>query len=298
MTATALLAPGRLTLALLAVLCAGCATTIRPDPERLAMAEAETGAFDHGALDAVLNAHVDDQGRVDYAALVAAPDQLETAYARVAAVSPDSAPDRFPTQADRFAYWINAYNTAVLRCVVDHYPITSVNDVHGPWFFDPQGAGFFYFLEPVFGGEATDLKTLEDEIIRARFTDPRFHFALNCASAGCPKLPAEAFRPESLDAQLERETRAFFAEERNLAWDPATNTVRLSSILDWYAGDFLAWMAAEHPELPPTVIQYAALWAPASIASELRAAIDPTIEFVPYSWALNDQNPVTPPTGD
>jgi len=58
---------------------------------------------------------------------------------------------------------------------------------------------------------------LENDVVRPRFKEPRVHFALNCASAGCPKLPAEPFLPESLEQQLNRETHRFLHESRNVS---------------------------------------------------------------------------------
>ena len=126
-------------------------------------------------------------------------------------------------------------------------------------------------------------------MIRRRFDEPRIHFALNCASLSCPRLPRRVFRAETLDAQLEAEARQFFAEERNLAVDGEEKVVWLSAILDWYRKDYLGWLAARHPEREATLIGYAMLYAPAKLANVLADSQDFEVRFRDYDWALNDQ---------
>ncbi|MEO0651947.1 MAG: DUF547 domain-containing protein [Planctomycetota bacterium] len=237
----------------------------------------------------VLAEHVDPAGTVDYAALQSDADELERFYAQIAAVSPHSHPDSFTSEADRLAYWLNAYNAATLVSVTRLYPIESVEDLGPPWylFFAPDTAGFFYARTQEFGGERWSLYDLEHQVVRGGFGDARIHFALNCASAGCPVLPREPFRADALDAQLEREATKFFAEPRNLEIDHEARLVRLSSILDWFAEDFLDDLTELGVE-DPTVLEYAARYAPEPTAAALRGpAADYAVEYVPYDWRLN-----------
>ena len=267
----------------------GC-TTLRPAP----LPPDAPGApprFSDAALDRVLQGFVDEHGRVDYTGLQQDPGDLDRAYAAIAATSPDGDPERFPTTADRLAYWVNAYNAVVLRTVLQYYPIASVGDVKAPlllrW-IDPH-AGFFVFQEAVYGGHTTNLYFVENHIVRRRFRDPRIHFALNCASRGCPRLPRRVFSADLLDEQLNAAAVEFFAEARNLRIDDATRTVHLSSILGWYASDFTGWYEATHPGERGTLLKYAALYAPPETAARLRVVPDFDVHFVPYDWRLNDQ---------
>src|SRR5262249_28644241 len=114
------------------------------------------------------------------------------------------------------------------------------------------------------------------DVIRPEFKDPRVHMALNCASAGCPQLSREAFTPEKLEAQLDRETRKFMSEKRNVDYDAAAHKVRLSRLFDWYKDDFgkepakvLTWINKYRDEKVP---------------------IDAKIDYVEYDWTLNDTN--------
>ena len=79
--------------------------------------------------DAFLQANVDSVGRIDYSQLRENPEAIHAAYQWISAYSPDSYPDLFPSEEARFAYWLNAYNVAVIYGVVEHYPIDSVLDV-------------------------------------------------------------------------------------------------------------------------------------------------------------------------
>lgn len=271
---------------------AGC-TAIAPRGAPPAAAQPADG-FDHAPLEHVLARFVDEQGRVDYAALMRERGELDAYYGALAAVSPDSHPERFPERAQRLAYWINAYNAAVLEIVLAHYPIASVRDVAPPraLFFLPRLAGFFFFQRITLGGSRTNLYALENRVIRGRFGEPRIHFAIHCASAGCPRLPREAFRAETLEAQLERGARRFFAEPRNLRLDHGARTLTLSPILDWFRGDFLGWLRTHQPRAPATLAGYAALYAPEPLARELARAADYRLVFPEYDWTLNDRRPL------
>jgi len=150
-----------------------CSTAIKPTVE---IARIEPNSqFSHQLFNEVLGEIVDSEGRVRYNALVANPKKLEAYYSQIAAFSPDSHPERFATEDARLAYWLNAYNAAVLMTVLEHYPISSVKDVKPPrvLLFLPDIAGFFVFQKPIFGGDKINLYDVENKIIRNRFDDPR-----------------------------------------------------------------------------------------------------------------------------
>ncbi len=252
----------------------------------------DKGPFPHEALDRVLQRFVNVQGRVDYRGLLLEPADLELYYGLLAAYSPDSHPQFFPDRQSRLAYWINAYNAATLKAVLTHYPIGSVGEVEAPalLFFMPDKSGFFYFQRPIFGGGQQSLYHLENDLIRPRFADPRIHFALNCASRGCPKLPRHAFSAESLDAELDRETRIFLSEQRNFRVDFAEHAIYVSSLFDWYREDYLQWLVAEG-ETEPTILDYISRYLSMAKRNRLEQCEDCALRFIAYDWQLNDQHP-------
>jgi hypothetical protein len=282
--------PTTAALALAAVAC-----TTLPVPQRPAGAP-DSERFGHEDLDSFLARHVDDGGRVDYAAALEDRSDLARYVGEVAAVSPDSMPGRFTSDDDRLAYWINAYNAWVLQAVLERYPIESVRDVRPPWplFFVPRLAGFFYLQEVTLGGREMSLYALENGLIRKRFADPRIHFALNCASESCPRLPRRAFRSDDLQQVLDAETRRFIGDGRNVRIDPQRGVVLLSSIFDWYERDFVSWMEDRHPESSPSLLGYVALYLDEGDRVRAAACADCVVEFIPYDWTLNDRGRTSP----
>ncbi|MEE2657615.1 MAG: DUF547 domain-containing protein [Candidatus Latescibacterota bacterium] len=264
-------------------------TVIEP-PEGTAPAAGAT--FENHTFDALLRQHVDNTGRVDYSALRAALGDLDTFYRQISAYSPDSHPELFPDEDARLAYWINAYNAAVLKAVLTYYPIQTVNDVKLPWLlsFLSKQSGFFYFQHLRFGGTKISLYNLEHNVVCGRFPDPRIHFALNCASLGCPKLSARAFTAENLQSELDAVTWKFMAESRNLRIDHGECVIYISSILSWHEENFLGWLRTNHPEIKtPEILDYVQLYVADADEYAAARAEGYEVRVVPYDWRLNDQ---------
>ncbi|MDJ0624483.1 MAG: DUF547 domain-containing protein, partial [Desulfocapsaceae bacterium] len=247
--------------------------------------------FSYASYAAVLSTHVNQDGMVNYKNLVADPEQLDQFYAQLASFSPDSHPALFPSENHELAYWINAYNATVLKGVVEYYPIDSVEDVEHPGilFFFPDKSGFFFFQRFTYGGQETSLYYLENYVIRGRYDDPRFHFALNCASLGCPVLPQVPFLGETLESQLDQETRKFINDPEKVRYDPAAKTLYLSSIFNWYEEDFTGWLKNRSPVEQPSLIDYVLLYLSPEIADLVQQnRSDVIIAYLPYDWGLND----------
>ncbi|MGM0493299.1 MAG: DUF547 domain-containing protein [Armatimonadota bacterium] len=241
-------------------------------------AETEPVEFDYAPMDRVSRHFADEMGMVDYAALRDDPEDLLAFLSQLQAVSPHSNFATFPSEDEALAYWINAYNGWMMKVILDEYPIESVKDIEPPVFNDQFA---------VCGGEEMSLNFIENQIIRKEFAEPRIHFAVNCASMGCPWLPQEAFFPERLDEQLERETWRFFAAESHLKVDPDAGVVYLSPILDWYTEDFLEWLEEERGIEEPTVLDYVRIYAPDGTPE---ITDDMEIRWQKYDWRLNDSN--------
>lgn len=272
----------------------GC-TKIQPVPRDLHNAVTESSTeFSYKKYAEVLAAHVDDKGLVNYEYLLKNPIKLNQFYAQVAAISPDSHPSLFPSDFDKLAYWINAYNATVLKGVIVYYPIDSVEDVQAPaiLFFFPSKSGFFFFQRFTYGGKETNLYYLENSVIRGRFKEPRIHFALNCASRSCPKLPKTPFTGDNLENQLDRETRKFINDPDRVRYDAATNTLYLSSIFKWYEDDFVEWLDKSKAEKKSSLLDYVLLYLSpkeSQVIEEKRTSLK--VEFLPYDWGLNKDTP-------
>jgi hypothetical protein len=276
---------------LIFVLTAGC-TAIRPPLDRYAGGVVSVDNFNYSSYEELLDRYVDEQGLVDYDGLLNNPDLVDLFYGEVAAYSPDSHPHLFIDDDARLAYWINSYNLTTIKGVLHNYPISSVEDVAPPalLFFFPSKSGFFFFQRFTYGGVETSLYSLENSVIRKRFVDPRYHFALNCASSSCPKLPRVPFYPDRLDEQLEMESEKFINSAANVRYDAEQKTLYLSAIFDWYEKDFLNWLDRTSPGKDRTIVDYLLDYLDEETAAQIRRDRETLkIDYLVYDWGLNDQ---------
>ena len=247
-----------LTVALLA----GCAAVPRPAREPTALLTAPP----YDAWARVLERHVDDRGRVDFAAVARDRADLDRFVAYIYDTGPNNAPRLFPSADHVLAFHLNAYNALAMHKVIERgIPVTLAG---------MRRVGFFLLGKVLVGGEAITLYEYENTVIRA-LGDARVHMALNCMSIGCPRLPREPFRAERLDAQLEREARYFFNEPRNVVVDDSAKVVRLSEILRFYRADFLA--------AAPSLASYVNRYRERTVPDSYR------VEFIDYDWTVNRQ---------
>lgn len=126
------------------------------------------------------------------------------------------------------AFFINSYNLLVIRGVTNVYPINSVLD---------QG-GFFDTKKHTIAGQKLTLNQLEKDLLLKQFGDARFHFVLVCGAIGCPPITSFAYRPETLEAQLQQQTRKALNNPTFILMDDKEKRVDLSQIFQWYVKDF------------------------------------------------------------
>lgn len=216
----------------------------------------------------VLQRFVDEHGRVDFNGLARDRADLEHYVGWIYAVGPENRPDLLPTPQDVLAYHINAYNALAMYSILDAgLP---------PTLAGLRKVSFFYLHEVSVGGKNISLYDYENKVIRP-LGEERVHFALNCMSVSCPRLPRTPFRAETLEQDLELEARRFFNDPRNVEVDPLERSVRFSEILDFYTQDFLA--------KAPSLIAYANRYRTLPIPEHYR------ISFIPYDWTVNFQKP-------
>lgn len=242
------------------------------------------GAFDHSALDGVLRQTVSsgDGGRstrIDYAAVKRMNMQLAEYLNRTSGVSRKSF-DSW-SKADQLAFLINVYNARTIELVLQGYPkIESIKDL-GSVLRSPWKKEFFFLL-----GTERSLDDVEHTLIRGsgRYGDPRIHFAVNCASIGCPALRAEAYSGESLDAQLEDQAVKFLSDRsRNRMKDGA---LQVSSVFKWYRADFEAGFRGAASLGNFLAFYSVALDLTADETAQLAAGTMP-IRYLDYDWKLN-----------
>ncbi len=246
-----------------------------PAAERIAI-----GDVSHQAWDELLRRYVDADGFVDYTGWKQSSDDIRRLDEYLAALSrADEA--RKTTSAERLAYWINAYNAVTVRGILREYPTTSIqNHVARVW-----GYNFWRDLKLIVGERRYSLGEIEHSILR-QMNEPRIHFAIVCASRGCPRLLNEAYSAERLEDQLSRNTLAFFADSTKCSADAVQNELHLSLILNWFATDFGA--------STPAVLQRIVNWLPEP-ARAVAQSKSVRVKYLDYDWNLNDQTTAGPP---
>jgi hypothetical protein len=177
------------------------------------------------------------------------------------------------TKPQQMAFLINAYNAFMVQKVLARYPdIGSIWDF-GKVFGNPFKERFFSLF-----GRPFSLDAIEHDMLRKSYAEPRVHYALNCASVGCPMLREEAYVAARLEGQLEEQARRFLADRsRNRFRD---GKLEVSRIFDWYKGDF------EPRER--YFARYAALFSDDPEARKIIADGKAALSFLEYDWSLND----------
>lgn len=231
----------------------------------------------HASWAVVLERFVDERGLVDYEALRANRGDLDRYLAALRSHGPKSTPAQFASRETQLAYYLNAYNALTFDAVLDLGPrATTV------WGITGSGYGFFELRKVELDGQRISLKALEDDLVRARFGDPRIHAALNCASLGCPRLPREPFLAETLDTQLEAAMREFVATPVGAVVDEKQRVIELSKIFDWFAEDFLVAERARGTA-NPTILDALDRWRETPFPRDFR------VTYPDYDKRLNRQ---------
>jgi hypothetical protein len=178
------------------------------------------------------------------------------------------------SRPEQMAYWINLYNALTVQVILDHYPVDSIREINlsralfarGPW------QAKLVIIE----GEEVSLDDIEHRILRPIWRDPRIHYAVNCASIGCPDLQPEAFTASRLEEMLNAAAAAYVNHPRGVSL--AGNRLTLSSIYDWFDEDF-----GGNEE---GVIEHLTRYAEPGLARALRS-FSGRIRY-DYDWSLNE----------
>lgn len=213
----------------------------------------------------------DDIGlaRFNYGALHANADDraaLKTYIAGLEATDPDTL-----TPDEAVAFWANLYNAVTIDIVIDNYPVKSIREIKSGWRSGPWKKKLV-----TVAGEKLSLDNIEHDIMREKYPSPLIHYMVNCASVGCPNLPATPWRAETLDADRERAARAYVNSPRGVRI--TDKGLKVSSIYTWYKEDF----GGNKDGILAHIRQYA--------NEDLAAAIDAgaKIDDDGYSWSLNE----------
>ncbi len=195
-------------------------------------------------------------GRVDYKSIKSNTASLDALLDQAKAIRV-TASDSKTYQA----FWINTYNLSVIKGIVSNYPIKS----------PLNKKGFFDKIKYDVGGKQTTLNDIENKLLRAVYPDEaRFHFVLVCAGLGCPPIISEAYTPDKLESQLQRQTVKALNNPKFIR--VKGNKVQLSQIFEWYKQDFVRHGSE---------IEYINKFRKEPIANNAR------LSYYEYDWNLN-----------
>ncbi len=236
----------------------GCARRVHPPEDSMPV--------DHVVWDSLVQAHVSEDGWVDYKGFIEDSVRLNRYLNLLSQHHPNKA---HWTRDEQLAYWINAYNAFTVQLIIRHYPIKSIRKITWtiPFINTPWKIKFIH-IQGIF----YSLGQIEHDILRKQFQEPRIHFAINCASYSCPPLLNHAYQANQIDTQLNHAAVRFINDPlRNKI---SKNKVEVSSIFLWFRGDF-----TKDRTLKDFLNSY----------SNIPVRSDQSIKYLPYDWTLNEQ---------
>lgn len=231
---------------------------------------------DHASFDALLKKYVSDQGLVAYRPWKNNAQDLQTLddyLVRLGCVDLAKA----TSKEAKLAFWINAYNAVTLKGILREYPTSSIRNHTAK----VVGYNIWKDLHLWVSGKSYSLDDIEHAILR-KLGEPRIHFAVVCASKGCPALVNRAFTEKNLEELLVFNARRFFAQPANFRIDSSRRSVYISQLLQWYGSDF----ASSATEQLRILRSYLPDTQPLDV---LQGSY--SVGYLPYDWGLNDQQP-------
>lgn len=237
--------------------------------------------IDHADWDALLDKYCDENGFVNYRAWKnsTADQQALNAYLRKLSHANPSLP---ASPAGYMAFWINAYNAVTIHGILREYPTSSIRNHTAKLF----GYNIWDDLLLPVGDRTYSLNQIEHDVLR-KLGDPRIHFAIVCASIGCPPLLNRAYAASDLDAQLTTNAQRFFADPKKFSYDVAQRRIQVSPILDWFAEDFGENQQAQIRRIAPFLASQQ--------AQALATSGNAKVSYLDYDWGLNEQAPTPDP---
>lgn len=233
-----------------------------------------TRQIDHSGWNMFLGQYVlqgeDGINRVQYSRVSDADRQQLKRY--ITAL--EQLPIRGYNADQQLVYWINLYNAATIDIVLQHYPVASIRDIDiSPGFFaDGPWGKKLLSIE----GQQVSLNDIEHRILRPLWQDPRLHYALNCASLGCPNLSTSAYSADTIELQLDQAATDFVNNPRGVSF--TDGKLYVSSIYSWFRDDF--------GKSDSAVIDHLKRHAEAPLKDTL--ADTTQIAGYRYNWSLND----------
>jgi hypothetical protein len=229
--------------------------------------------IDHTAWNVLLEKFVDQQGMVQYGEWKQNATDVEMLDQYLQLLSHSNGQG---TKEEKLAFWINAYNAVTIKGILNEYPTSSIRNHTAKVF----GFNIWKNLKLIVGGKSFSLDEMEHQVLR-KMEEPRIHFAIVCASVGCPRLLNEAYRADRMDEQLTSNAIAFFADPTKFRYDSGSGVFYISPILEWFGEDFGRSQALR--------LQKISAWLPDDVTKKQAGSGTGEVRFVDYDWGLNDK---------
>jgi hypothetical protein len=239
--------------------------------------------FSYGNYEQVLEQHVRpgamingiNAAALDYPALARQASQPDSAYSRLLKELAAFDPGALESREEKMAFWINVYNIAAIKTIVDHYPVDGIRSRKVHWLGLPWNRKAI-----TVGGKEYALAEIEFGMLVEGFKDLRAHFGINCASVSCVDLLPEPFRADGLDRQLEEQGKRFLAnEQKGMRIDRKENKVYLSQVFKFDKKHFDAYAGGAMKFILPYVSE--------ADREYLRSG-KYDVEYLDYDWNAND----------
>jgi len=229
--------------------------------------------IDHSDWNRLLQTYVNQDGMVHYRSWHASAADRRALNQYLNHLSTGESAKGTSTDA-KLAFWINAYNAVTIHGILREFPTTSIRN-HTAKFV---GYNIWKDLQLYVDGKPRSLEDIEHKILR-KMNEPRIHFAIVCASIGCPRLLNEAYTPAQVQKQLDINARDFFSRRQN--FQHSSGNFQLSAILDWFGSDF----GSDNANRLKTIAE----WLPNEEAKQAAQTGNVRVSYLDYSWKLNAQ---------
>ncbi|WP_405207539.1 DUF547 domain-containing protein [Aquimarina sp. LLG6339-5] len=218
--------------------------------------QAQKKHIDHMVWDQLLLLNVSNDGKVDYKGFIRDKFLFDKYFTSLST----NYPSENSENSEKLAYWVNLYNAIVMKMIIDHYPIKSINDLKNPWKKKSITINNIQY----------SLDDIEHTILR-KMDEPRIHFLLNCAATSSPKLWNRAYTNRNITKALEERTIEYINDpSKNII---TNNEVNISKVFDWYAKDF------DNGDIKSYINRY----------SKVKIDKSSKINYLEYDWSLNER---------
>ncbi len=186
------------------------------------------------------------------------------------------------SEDEQLAFWINAYNAITLRSIIDNYPVKSIQNIDGVW----------TKVKWHVADQEVTLDHIEHKIIRPTYKDARIHFAVNCASIGCPPLLNHVFTGQTVDSLLDVVSSNFIMNKNRHHIDFEANTIETSELFSWFWEDFVSnyneQIFQNKSDVESAMLNFTYTHLSDSLRTKFSKDVFWKITFAPYDWSLND----------